>query len=588
MLTLNIIDFLYYILYNHHELCTEERMKAEYTDRPCVPAQGLIGGSMKIHQLFEELSVFAPNWLNMSNPDADVFSIQYYEPDLVISKNHLYIIKKYSDIASENGNYLYLHNADFPIPGDAAFLSHHNESPQGNASGPLQSDADLRPQTPANIKPMYNLIGIHCKETSETAAILSAISDILLRYNKLSGSLNQLLEIQYENLGLQALVDCAYSVLQNPILIVDSDYKILAASAAPIEKRPDLEEQISFGYVFEENIKAIKSRKLYEKARKNRYPTYDRRPDKPEEGWITCMVYIHDIEVAHIAVSDLNRPFFVSDFAFVDSLSKVISVELQKNNFYKGSESMRHSFFLSDLIENSTPDIHTIARRAKSLNWKFENGMRIMTIFIDHDDHFDKKAALISSQLKHMLPGSRWALYKQSIVFLLNLDSSGVDAFRSHSELYDFLRVNSICAALSRSFHSLTEVRKKYEECLHAYQVGHRTDPQNALYLYTDYICHYIGKVLEKSQSLDDFLHPAISNIRDYDRRHNTALLNTLKEFLMHPDEPGLASQKLFIHKNTYFYRLNRIKELFSLDLASGEERLLLHLSLKFLDLNRE
>jgi DNA-binding PucR family transcriptional regulator len=57
-----------------------------------------------------------------------------------------------------------------------------------------------------------------------------------------------------------------------------------------------------------------------------------------------------------------------------------------------------------------------------------------------------------------------------------------------------------------------------------------------------------------------------------------------LQKYLTYPDNPTKAAEELFIHKNTLFYRIGKIKELFPIDLSNGEERLKIHLTLKLIE----
>ena len=77
------------------------------------------------------------------------------------------------------------------------------------------------------------------------------------------------------------------------------------------------------------------------------------------------MVYIHNIETAHIATADSNRLFTQEDFEFIDFLCRIVSLELQKSDFYKTNRSMMHNFFLLELLDNHVLDLATIYRRAQ-------------------------------------------------------------------------------------------------------------------------------------------------------------------------------------------------------------------------------
>ncbi len=58
-------------------------------------------------------------------------------------------------------------------------------------------------------------------------------------------------------------------------------------------------------------------------------------------------------------------------------------------------------------------------------------------------------------------------------------------------------------------------------------------------------------------------------------------LARTAEAFLDCAGQAGRTAQLLGIHRQTLYYRLGRVEKLTGLDLAEGEDRLLLHMALK-------
>ena len=59
-----------------------------------------------------------------------------------------------------------------------------------------------------------------------------------------------------------------------------------------------------------------------------------------------------------------------------------------------------------------------------------------------------------------------------------------------------------------------------------------------------------------------------------YDRDHGTSYLDTACQTVENPGSPAEAARALNVHRNTYFYRVNKINEQFFIDLRNGEDRL--------------
>ncbi len=252
-----------------------------------------------------------------------------------------------------------------------------------------------------------------------------------------------------------------------------------------------------------------------------------------------------------------------------------LSPQLSQNTF-----PQLHSNFLKELLTRNIRDISTTIRRADMLKIKSRALMQILTIMPENAR--SKQISLLYEGIKKQYSESYHTLLDERIVFLIiNADSP-----LEQGPLPDLLLSQGVRGSLSRSFSFLQDTYDHYNEALAAWYIGERVSPEETLHAYGQYIFHHIGGILAKEYPLEKFYHPAISSITEYDKKHHTQLLQTLRMHLLHPYEPAKAAQALFIHKNTLFYRINKLKELFELNLNNGDERLSLQLSLKFLEMN--
>ena len=80
---------------------------------------------------------------------------------------------------------------------------------------------------------------------------------------------------------------------------------------------------------------------------------------------------------------------------------------------------------------------------------------------------------------------------------------------------------------------------------------------------------------------LDAFYEESVAPLARYDEQYRTDLIGTLAAYLDHDGKLGAAAQALYAHRHTVAYRLERIKELTSLDPARYEDRERLSLGLK-------
>lgn len=74
--------------------------------------------------------------------------------------------------------------------------------------------------------------------------------------------------------------------------------------------------------------------------------------------------------------------------------------------------------------------------------------------------------------------------------------------------------------------------------------------------------------------------HPVIQEIKQYDFKHKTEYYPTLKAYLLCRMNYSEMCSRLYVHKNTIIYRMQRMKELFTLDLTDCRIISALYLSL--------
>jgi DNA-binding PucR family transcriptional regulator len=87
--------------------------------------------------------------------------------------------------------------------------------------------------------------------------------------------------------------------------------------------------------------------------------------------------------------------------------------------------------------------------------------------------------------------------------------------------------------------------------------------------------------VSEDPTELQGFYEETVSPLVGYDEQYETELVRTLETFLDSDGNVARTAEKLFTHRHTIRYRLERVRELTSLDVSSTDGRERLSLGLK-------
>jgi PucR C-terminal helix-turn-helix domain len=92
-----------------------------------------------------------------------------------------------------------------------------------------------------------------------------------------------------------------------------------------------------------------------------------------------------------------------------------------------------------------------------------------------------------------------------------------------------------------------------------------------------------VGDMQQLRQFAEDVLGPLL----DYDARHKVDLVGTLSIYLNQHESLKQTARVLLVHVNTVTYRIQRIEQLTSLDLANPDHRLSAHVATKIIESQR-
>ncbi len=90
-----------------------------------------------------------------------------------------------------------------------------------------------------------------------------------------------------------------------------------------------------------------------------------------------------------------------------------------------------------------------------------------------------------------------------------------------------------------------------------------------------------LSAMSENPSELQRFYAETVEPLVAYDEQYETDLLQTLETFLEADGNVAGTAQRLFTHRHTVYYRLERVRELTGLDVSSSDGREKLSLGLK-------
>lgn len=139
-----------------------------------------------------------------------------------------------------------------------------------------------------------------------------------------------------------------------------------------------------------------------------------------------------------------------------------------------------------------------------------------------------------------------------------------------------------ISVAVGKYVTHLQNIKNSFTTAQDTFQI--RLKSQNLSYFYEDLHLQHIIFQLQKNPTIMDMVAAYIVPLVEYDRKHNSHLVETLKVYLQTNGLKKETADRLFIVRQTLYHRLEKIEQLLGHDFMKPEKRLALEIMLAAAD----
>lgn len=384
--------------------------------------------------------------------------------------------------------------------------------------------------------------------------------------------------------GLQQLVELGYAILGNPVLLIDMSLKTLAfASDSKINDDPIWNEYVNSGYGSLSSVKYYTKNKLIQQVNQSEAPFFWTDPYSKYPR-IMSKVQIGGKQVALLSVIAHEKVLQDADLELTALLSKAISIELQKDKFSHYSRGLMYENFIEDLITGKIKDGKIINERIKVLNLSLRKNLNTLILDISRFDNTKMSLIFLRNELEQMIPNSKAVVHDDKIVLIISYDDKQSFNFEI-KKIKGFLKTYDLYAGMSRCFDKLEEVQEHYTQSLNALRLGMLLNQEEYFYPYEEYAIYHLAESCSGIENLKKNCHPSLLKLIEYDRENNTDYTRSLYAFIVHSKNVTDSAKALNIHRNTMFYRLEKIEAIMDIDINNSNTFLHLHLSFKILEL---
>lgn len=396
----------------------------------------------------------------------------------------------------------------------------------------------------------------------------------------------KILEALAEDKGIQSIIDLGGKILGNPISLVDASRKHIAVTDSPeVEDDPIWKEVITYGYTSQITIAHNASIGLTDKLSRASAPFFWESDRYIKYRRIMARVTYKEKTIGILTVYQTRKPFTEEDLAQTKILCDAVSSEMQKNPFFHSILGNSYELFIKELLEGKIKDSEIVRSRTEFFNLGFKKKIFVLAVDAYDLDKTNILPSYLRSYLEKNLIDSKTILFEEHVVLLISCDSEKRFWELGLEDIKAYLYNMELKAGLSRAFEDLSDVQEYHIQALEALKLGKLLHGEAELYTYDDYALYHFIDIRAALADIKKLLHPAIFTLVEYDRTNNTSYLYTLNAYFLSSRNIPATAKKLHLHRNSMFYRLEKIQELTSVDLNDSNSLLHIELSFKLMEL---
>ena len=408
--------------------------------------------------------------------------------------------------------------------------------------------------------------------------LLNLIQRIFDFYDQWEDLLNQCLE---EEISLQTLLDESVEIFGNPLTISTADFFMVGHSSI-MKERENLRELLDPNNLFE-YCTAFKQDEEYNKAR-----TYHGAFFYPE--YITgyrnlCInLFDHGIYAYRVAIPEVCSSFQPGMTGLLEYMAGYLK-KILGHPYMTGEGEARslQTVLIEALGKTQNPE--QLGQRLALYGWAQDHQYVCLVFQTALLDQQNLTVSFICRHIESLLSHACAFPYQEDILVFVNLTRFGGTVEDVYRKLLLFLRDSFLKAGISRTFTGFREMMYDYRQARSALETGSRCRPYQWVHSFEDTALFYMLQNASGEFPVKICSSEKVRLLWEYDKEHQTEFYKTLKVYLENNENAVKSARKLFIHRSTFLYRLERIKEMTGLDLNDPDMHLYCLLSYRILEL---
>lgn len=403
------------------------------------------------------------------------------------------------------------------------------------------------------------------------------------------------------------IIRIARDLLKCPVAFAKSDFSLQRAPSIPRDyylQAPfclngeafDWDKALSSFYI----NSAILIPKLGESIGNNSIPGYIHQNNYCKANGCQIFIFpILDYSVCYgyllLSVEDYITSLDTEKSIILQQIKYFFKYEVTKSDEIAQTINRYYDFILDELIESEHTDFEKLMQKYGLVKKLLYKNYYVLAVSRNKTDNSDlsfyelltsQQFNIIFSKITNTLNSGDFFLFERKDYFIMVVPSvlmKGKESFFEIERLFrDFLAESYMGTGVSKEV-PVENVRSAYFQARKSLSLSSNTFEKETFF-YED--LGILAYFFDNSNNVDatplmDNYRSFIQPLKNYDQRHTSELLETLKVYVESGGSPTVICKNLAIHKNTLYSRLNKISSLIGKELSDNDVLFNITLGLK-------
>jgi len=381
-----------------------------------------------------------------------------------------------------------------------------------------------------------------------------------------------------ENAGLDSIVNEASAIIGAPCSLIDNSLSFISVSK-DFPKWAAQRANETMGAVPAAGVEKLRQEGLLVSSRHMPQDVtifqYGGSPD-----FYDGSIFVNHFVPIRAGASSLGSiSFFTRDeqlrqsrIDLLPAVAQILSAEMQKSSTYMLNKATYYAYLFKQLESGGIiGSKESIEKRFSLFGYELRTYLHIYVVDLSRELTPINQTRMLAEQLHAHIHNSIYIVNERSIVFLSSSQDISERGNQDSYAISQLLASGTARVGVSSIFMNPMHIPSYSEEAWRAIAVGRKLDPERIIYPFADYrLLDLIDSVADKN-TLYSYRYPPLMHVIDLDIKKNTSLAWTLYVYLKDPGHPDAVAERLFVHKNTLYYRLGKIREIMGCDFKDAE-----------------